>query len=306
MPDTRWARRALRIFLRVRTAILIFSFCILLGGAQAGGEEPGEILRVFVVPEREISEQRVLYSNLIMYLDERLPQHVTVTILSSYEDIAPMLKDNSLEAAFLGSMLFAEMHNKYGIRPLARPLGKDGNSTYSGYIFTRADSGIRNAADMKGKKLALVSRNTTAGYVFPVLYLRKNGVTNMESHFSKIFFTGTHDIAAWMVYTGEADVGACKNHVFNELASEFSDFKKRVVVLEKSVEVPSNTLCVAKHVKPETAEAFKKALLEMGQDKKGREVLDKFGATKFIETTDEDFKGLYDMMKEAGIDPGAD
>jgi phosphonate transport system substrate-binding protein len=155
---------------------------------------------------------------------------------------------------------------------------------------------------MKGKSLALVHKVTTAGYIFPLNYFKKHGVNNMEKYFSRIYFTGSHDASAWAVYTGEADIGSGKNHIFNALSLEDTDFKNQMLILAESPEVPSNGLAVSKYLEPALKKQIRDLLLNLDKTKEGRLVLEKFKAEKFIETKDKDYALLNQMIKEVGID----
>jgi ABC-type phosphate/phosphonate transport system substrate-binding protein len=48
---------------------------------------------------------------------------------------------------------------------------------------------------------------------------------------------------------------------------------------------------------------LKTALLQMHLDDEGKEVLMMLGAKRFIETRDDDYKPVYDLVKRARIDP---
>jgi ABC-type phosphate/phosphonate transport system substrate-binding protein len=43
-------------------------------------------------------------------------------------------------------------------------------------------------------------------------------------------------------------------------------------------------------------------LLSLQESTEGQEVLNNFGALKFVETTDNDYSALHKMIKELGID----
>jgi phosphonate transport system substrate-binding protein len=155
---------------------------------------------------------------------------------------------------------------------------------------------------MKNKSLVLVDKATTAGYIFQRYYFKYHGVDKMEDYFSRISFARSHDAAAWAVYTGEADIGGAKNHIFNSLKEEYPDFKKEMVVLAESPEVPSNGLAVRKDLNPAVKLRLKNLLLSLHETPAGQEVLKNFGALRFVETTDSDYQVLYNMVGQLGID----
>ncbi len=262
----------------------------------------GDRFVIALIPEENIFDQRKRYKYIVDYLSEKLNLDVRAEILRSYGEICGALLKGKADAGFFGSFSFILTRAKAGIEPVARPVWLDGSSTYRGYVFVRKDSGIRTVEDMKGKNLVLVHKATTAGYVFQLDYFRKHGVNNMEEYFSKIYFADSHDASAWAVYTEEVDVGGGKNHIFDALGRENKDFEDQMLILAKSPEVPSNGLAVSRYIEPALKKQIRDLLLDLHKTKKGRLVLEQFGAIKFIETTDEDYAPLNQMIEEARID----
>jgi phosphonate transport system substrate-binding protein len=189
-----------------------------------------------------------------------------------------------------------------GAEPIARPVWHGGRSTYHGELFVRKDSGIRSVGDMKGKRMAFVDRATTAGYVFPLAYLRKNGVANIDAFFGEHFFSGSHDAAIDAVLDGRADVGAAKNTIYDRVRRENPRVDEELLILAESPRVPSNSLFVRDSLDDGIKRTLRHILLTMEQDPEGKAVLEEFGALRFVETTHEDCRPVFEMAKEAGID----
>ncbi|MDD5773046.1 MAG: phosphate/phosphite/phosphonate ABC transporter substrate-binding protein [bacterium] len=283
---------------------IIFCGIITSSGLTAGEIKKfkkGDKFTIALIPERNIFEQRKRYKYITDYLSKHLGLDVRAEVLSNYGKICDVFLNNEVDAGFFGSFSYVLTRAQTNIIPIARPVELDGTSTYTGYIFVRKDSGIKSAKDMKDKVLALVSRATTAGYIFQLDYFQKNGIKDMEKYLSKIYFAGSHDAAAWSVYTGEADIGGCKNHIFNELCKKNPDFKNNMVILEESVQVPSNGIAVRADIDPDLQKRLKDLLLNLDKDQEGKELLKKFAVIKFIETSDKDYDALYKMVDRLNI-----
>ncbi len=261
-------------------------------------------LTIALVPEKNESDQLRRYRHISRYLADKLDFHVRLDLVP-YDQITENLATGKAQAGFFGSLGYVIAHKKIGLIPLARPVWQDGTSTYAGYLVVRKDGGIRSAADMEKKKLVYVSKTTTAGYVFPKAYLLENGVSDIELYFSKVLYSGNHESSAWAVYTGEADVGAVKNHIFNDLKNYDPGFAKQMMVLAESKSVPSNGFAVSPKLETELREKIQELLLNMHLDKMGREKLTLFGAEKFIATSDDDYQPCYEMLINAEIDLSA-
>jgi len=263
--------------------------------------DDAQTLRLLLVPEKNSFEQRRRYKYITDYLSRKMEMNVIVEMMANYGEISVAFQNGRADAGFFGSFSYILTHAKTDIEPIARPVWLDGSSTYRGFIFVRKDSGIESVKDMKNKSLVLVDKATTAGYIFQRFYFAYNGISNMENYFSRISFARSHDAAAWAVYTGEADIGGAKNHIFNSLKEEYPDFKEQMMVLAESPEVPSNGFAVRKELNPAVKLRLKTLLLTLHETAAGQQVLNNFGALKFIETTDNDYEVLYNMVRELGI-----
>jgi ABC-type phosphate/phosphonate transport system substrate-binding protein len=65
--------------------------------------------------------------------------------------------------------------------------------------------------------------------------------------------------------------------------------------------VPENGLALRKNFDGTIKNELKKALLSMDKDPEGIDVLKKFGARKFIETTNGDYASVFKYVKQIGL-----
>lgn len=284
---------------KITAAILLTALFLSVPMTAAAAQQK---LLIGLIPEMNIFKQKQRFKLLGDYLSKKAGIPVEFTILSRYGNIIESFTTEKMDGAFFGSFTGALAIGKLGVIPLARPVNLDGTSTYKGYLFVRKDSGIRTVADMKGKKMAFVEKATTAGYVFPLAWLRNNGVTSLDGFFSEQFFTGSHDAAVFAVLNRKSDIGAAKHSMYDRVRKEDPRVDRELTILVQSPEVPSNGLCVRKDLDGALRTALKNALLGLHHDPDGKKVLEQFGALKFIETTAKDYQPVLDMAHKAGID----
>ncbi len=280
-------------------ALLILSGLLL---SAVSVEAAQRQLLIGLIPEMNIFKQKERFKPLGEYLSKKAGIDISFTVLSRYGNILERFEEEKMDGAFFGSFTGAVAINRLGVVPLARPVNPDNTSTYNGYIFVRKDSNIKNVGDMKGKKMAFVERATTAGYVFPLAYLREKGIASPEDFFSEYFFAGSHDAVIDAVLKGRADIGAAKHSVFDGLKKENSRIEKELLIIAQSPPVPSNALCVRKDLDNDTRKRLRDALLNIHDDPEGQAVLRKFGALKFIETDTRDYEAVHKLANKAGID----
>ncbi len=292
-------RRFLHSF--VVSGVVALSLILLAPFPLASARPPQKKLLIGLIPEMNIFKQKRRFKLLGEYLAKKTGIPVEFTILSRYGNIIESFTTEKMDGAFFGSFTGALAIEKLGVVPLARPVNLDGTSQYRGYLFVRGDSGIRTVADMKGKRMAYVEKATTAGYVFPLAYLREHGITDINAFFGEHFFTGSHDAAMYAVLNGKADIGAAKHSIYDRVRKEDPRIDRELLILARSPWVPSNGLCVRKDLADGLKRKLKDALLNLADEPEGQKVLERFGAIKFIETTARDYQPVFDLARKAGI-----
>jgi phosphonate transport system substrate-binding protein len=289
----------MKSIMRPIITLLIIS---LLGPVPAFAQAGQPRVLIGLIPEMNVFRQKERFKLLGEYITQKTGITVEFMVLSRYGNIIDRFKAEKMDGAFFGSFTGALAIQKLGVIPLVRPVNPDNTSTYRGYLFARKDSGIRSVKDMKGKRMAFVERATTAGYVFPVAYLREHGVTDLDAFFSEYFFAGSHDAAIKSVLNRKADVGAAKHSMYDRIREEEPRVDRELTILAESPSVPSNGLCVRKDLDPVVRDRLRDALLALDRDPGAKQMLEKFGALRFIETTTQDYRPVFEMAREAGID----
>jgi phosphonate transport system substrate-binding protein len=290
--------------------ILLFGlFLSLLHGCEGRpkqAEEKKQItpqaLRIGIIPEQDVFSQKKRYDPLADYIGSKLGIMVDLVMLPRYGNIIDNFKEQRLDGAFFGSFTGAMALKKLQVIPLARPECKDGTSTYYGMIFVGKDSGIHNGADMQNKRFVFVDKATTAGYLLPLHYFIDQGIPHFHNWFSETYFAGTHEGAIYDVLNKRADIGAAKDTVFYRFAKKDPRLLNELEILATSPPVPENSLAMKGDLDPHTLTALKDCLLKMDKNPNGREVLENFGASRFIETSEADYKPVFDYALHIGLD----
>jgi len=287
------------VYMQLMAKLIVTVLTVFLFATSSRGAESE--LTIGLIPEQNVFKQMARYQPLGDYIAKKTGLKVKFTILSRYGNIIDRFKTESLDGAFFGSFTGALAIQKLGVEFLARPVNLDGSSTYWGYLFARRDSGIRNVGDMKGKRLVFVDKATTAGYVFPVAYLKEHGVSDIKTYFRETYFAGSHDAAIYAVLDKKAEIGAAKHSMYDRVARTDPRVKKDLVILSESPKVPSNGLGVRDDLSAEVKRQLRDVLIGMDKDPEGREVLKKFEAIKFIPTSRDDYNIVIEYARKAGI-----
>lgn len=281
----------------------IFNLCLTTFCLWAFGAAPLEARDNFILgvqPEQNVVKQLERYKPLREYLAKGLGKEVQVKVLHNYGAVDDELKTGNIDGAIFGSLMFLVTASRVEIEPLVRP-EVGGVSTYQGYIFARKDSRINDYKDMRGKSIALVDRATTAGYIFPLAYLKANGVKDANAYLGRQIFTGSHDSAVLTVLHRKAEVGAAKDTIYRKLARENPRIDKELkVIAQQEGHNPENTVGVRRNL-PYKAK-LRQLFLDLDKTPEGKEALRILGADRYIPTTDKDFDELRVLIRTLGID----
>ena len=301
----------------VRTWLVVGAAGCLVAALAACSREPAQeppreatpvasipCLTIALVPERNVFEQKKRYQPLQEYLSAACGCPVAFKLLDNYQLIFSEILEKRVAGGFFGSMNGAIAQLKGAVEILARPVDLQGVSTYTGVIFTRSGSGVTvDPKTWRGKRIALVNKVTTAGYLYPLSLLRRSGYSgDPEGYFKAMPFTGSHDAAMLATFNGEADLGACKNTVYDEQVRLHPEIGRALTVLAESTEVPSNGLGVHPGLDPALKARLREALLRMHEREDGQRALRQFGAQRFVATSLRDYEPVFTMSREAGVD----
>ncbi len=299
-------------FTNVKRVIVSLCICIAVLSGCTKTEEalpqnqdiPEKIpLLIGLIPERNIFNQLKRYELLSEYLSKKIGISVQLKILTRYENIINNFVSMGLDGAFFGSFTYTLAHARLGVELLARPEDPDGVSTYYGLIFARKDSNIRNVHDMKDKIFACVDHATTAGHLLPMAYFKEHGILDFTSYLKENYYAGTHEDAIYDVLNKKADIGAAKNTVFHQLAASDKSILEDLIILKRSPDVPSNGLAVRNDMDDAIKGNLKNALLNMHHDPEGLKALKAINAVKFISTSNDDYKAVYEYLDQVGLNP---
>ncbi len=291
-----------------RGLVALYACILLLAGCNNGNppatrdEGPRDSLVIGLIPEKGVFRQLERYEPLARYLSRQTGRDINLRVLPRYRSVVDDFEAAGLDGAFFGSLTYVLAQQRVGLEVLARPVGPDDVSTYHGMLLVRRDSGIRTIEEMRGKRFVFVDVATTAGYLFPLHIFRRHGMQDYRNFFSESYFAGTHEDAILDIIEGRADVGAAKSSAYSRLAERDSRVTDDLMVLESSPEVPENALALSRRIDEEVRRLLQEALLTMHETPGGRRVLERFGAQRFIETTDEDYAPVYEYAGELGLE----
>jgi phosphonate transport system substrate-binding protein len=137
----------------------------------------------------------------------RLTNRIVIPqVLRSYPDLMQRIARGTVHIAWMPPLLANELWSAT-VAAVALCSVRSGKSSYHSVLFARRHGAVRTLADLTGRHMSWVDRNSAAGYVIPRLRLAAAGL-DPETLFARESFHENHAQVARAVFSSEADAGA--------------------------------------------------------------------------------------------------
>ncbi|WP_398479413.1 phosphonate ABC transporter substrate-binding protein [Tardiphaga sp.] len=162
-----------------------------------------------IIPAENASGVTERWGPFITYLSKELGVKVNLRIANDYAAVIEGQRSGNIQIASYGSASFARARLT-GVKTdaFANDINIDGSTGYYSVFFVKATSPYKSIDQLKGKNLGLVDPNSTSGNNVPRFELDKMGITDADTYFSKVVFTGSHENALLALSQGTVDVAA--------------------------------------------------------------------------------------------------
>jgi phosphonate transport system substrate-binding protein len=144
---------------------------------------------------------------------------------ADYAGVIQGLAARQLDMAATGPSAYASawIETRGNVEPILANEEDDGSASYISVMVVRADSGIANLEQMRGRTLAWADPNSASGYLIPRFALRRQGI-GVESgqYFSRTGFSGGHEQGIIAVLQRQYDAAVTHVSGFGEEARGFS------------------------------------------------------------------------------------
>ncbi len=171
-------------------------------------------------PSAVVAQFRTLLTQLEQQLSQRLGEPVTIhtRISPTYEQAIDKLVTGQVDFARFGPASYVLSKEKNPAITLLAMESKKGKKMRSGYIIAHQNSDIASLAELKGKRFAFGSEQSTIGRYFAQLLLAEAGVK--EGDLTSYQYLGRHDRVGEAVARGDFDAGALKSSTFKKLVKK--------------------------------------------------------------------------------------
>lgn len=278
-----------------RTVALVAGFALCL---SANLSVAAEVLRVSAIPDEVPTELLRKFKPLGAYLQEQLGMPVVFTPVADYPAVVEALASDRIDLAWLGGFTFVQARLKTGN---AMPLVQREQDAEFTSVFITADPAITALSDLQGKTFAFGSVSSTSGSLMPRYFMLQDGI-KPETYFSRIGYSGAHDATAAWVQAGKTDGGVLNASVWDKLVATGKVDPNKVRVFATTPSYYDYNWTVRGSLDPVLASKIKAAFLALDPANPAHKaILDLQSASRFIETSPENYKGIEDAARAADL-----
>lgn len=289
---------------RLMVAIGALLGMVYAGFAGAQGCESPKALRFSIIPTQDTVRELALYKPVMDLMAKNTGRKVEFYLPTSYASVVEALLGKWVDVAVLGPESYVIAHSKdpsievFATYSKKKDGVQEAGPGYKSMLITKKGTKFTTIASLKGSVLLLVDPASTSGALVPeAIFGAKVLKMPLKQYFSRVAFSGGHDLSTLAVANGKADAAFVASHRFmNTIETgrvKLGDFN----ILWQSPRIPQDpfvyrsTLC--SDLKHKIAETF----LTLNSTAAGKKYLDNVDSTKFVKMTDAD----YDIIREAGV-----
>ncbi len=237
------------------------------------------------------------WDSILDYIKQNTSLDIRIMIVKSHRVIEQGFRNKTISYAFVDPLWYIRMFQGNLCKPLMK-VEVGGMGFQRSLLIVHKDSIIRKISDLRGRTVALVNNmESSAGYFIPLhLFKRLFGNSNFEDgYFGRVIFSDSYMSVLKGVAFGKLDAGFVSSNLFE--GSGVDALKNEIRVIFESSKIPQWIIAYRSDLSMKVS-SFRKSLLRMGIDKKGKQILSELGFTGFLEVTKEDY---LEMSRYIGV-----
>jgi len=278
------------------------SLLVACGAATPAATTAATPLVISAIPDQDPEKLNRLYPKVAAYLSAELGIPVEYKPVTDYTAAVTAFKVGDLDLVWYGGLTGVQARLQVpGAQAIVQ---RDIDATFHSIFIANSASGIASIADLKGKTWTFGSETSTSGRLMPQYFLGQQGI-QLSDFKGEAGFSGSHDKTIGLVESGTYDAGAVNEQVWKKSLAEGKVDQSKVVEFYTTpayydyhwVLNPGAVDRYGADFTQKVQQAFFKLDPANPTDK---EILDLFGATKFIATTNENYAQIETIGREIG------
>ncbi len=198
--------------LRFRFFILTFACCLLLSGNRHGIAAGYQFS---MLPRYSTEEIYKRITPLVDYLSRKTGLQISTTLTTTFDQYTKSLTGGKVDIGFENPYIYVLASKSHEAVAMAVK-GKHGDK-FRGIIITAAGSPLRTLADLKGKKIAIVSYSSAGGYLSQKLSLLEKNINVTRDCQIEEAPENKQENVVFSVFTGDVDAGFIRESALHKV-----------------------------------------------------------------------------------------
>lgn len=289
----------LKNFFATLCLTILMVFCINGVVFSADCENPDE-LTFSIVPAMETMQDLALYQPVLKNLQEITGKKINFFMPTSRASVIEAMMNKFVDIALHGPYSYILGNEKdKDIEVFATYAKKKGHITKEGpgyqcAVITKKGTKFTTIESLKGSTVALVDPASTSGNLVPRISFSKVIGMPIEDYFSKVVYSGGHDLSTLAVNDGKVDVAFVATHRFDEVINRGKVKKEDFNYLWFSEPIPGDPITYRLSLCPDLRKKIEDAFLNIHNVPGGDKFLENVKAIKMVRMTSKD----YDIIRE--------
>lgn len=253
---------------RGRLTILLLVLCAWVAPATQAAAAANP-LRFGVISTAEPARVYAEWRPFADYLAARLGRPVDIVIPRGFEKIQEAVENKSVDFYYINSFMHYRLLHKGQSAPIAQMMNLNGNITSKSIVFVRTDSGVSKLDQLKGEKVAFVSRMGAGGYLAPRAKFYDEGVDVVKE--SQEVFTQNLTSSIHKVLLGDVKAGAMCGLNYKLMSEKLDTGELKII--STSDDYVEDQIGARPDLDPALRKQIAEVIVRMHADAEGRKVL---------------------------------
>ncbi|WP_088894638.1 putative selenate ABC transporter substrate-binding protein [Leptolyngbya ohadii] len=277
-------------------------------GNPSGDAAAVKPLAMGAIPDQNPEELQRLYGKLSAYLTQELGVPVEYKPVTDYNAAVTAFRVGDLDLVWYGALTGVQARLQVpGAEAIAQ---RDIDANFHSVFIANKQSGLKPFQDigglqsLKGRTFSFGSESSTSGRLMPQHFLSEAGV-KLEDFKGQPAFSSNHDTIIKAVEAGTFEAGVLNEQVWQERVDEGKVDLSKIEVIWRTPPYFNYHWVINPQVKERYGADFtdkvKAALLKLDPNvPEQKEILDLFGAQKFIATENSNYQQIEQVGREIG------
>jgi len=287
---------------------LALAACAAPPPAAQPAQAPPKPFVISAIPDQDPERLNRLYSKLSDYLKAELGVEVVYKPVTDYAAVVNAFKTGDVDMAWFGGLTGVQA--RLQVEGAQAIIQRDIDEKFRSVFIANTAAGIQPFEDisgltvLKGRTFTFGSESSTSGRLMPKFFMRQAGLSLSDLR-GEPGFSGSHDKTIKLVEAGSYEAGALNEQVWEARVKSGDVDTSKVIVIWRTPPYYDYHWVVRPDVEQNFGAGFiarvKQTFLALdAANPTHKEILDLFGAQKFIETKNENYADIEAVGREIG------